>query len=442
MNVKSHSIVNSYLVLTGLHTLSASLIWGVNTLFLLNAGLNIAQVFIVNASYTAAMAVFEIPTGILADTRGRRISYLLSIVFLLVGTLGYIGAARAGGGLALFILTSIIIGIGFTFYSGAVEAWLVDALKATGYIGELDDIFAQGAFVSSVAMLIGTVSGGILGTVDLTLPYLLRCVLLVIVFVVAFLTMKEIGFTPTKPSLAELPSELRKIARASVSYGWGQPSMRLLVITTFIQSIFFTWGFYAWQPYFLQLLGQNAPWVAGVVSALISLATMSGNYLVKKRANRQGRRTSLLLIAAIVSTCAAVGTGLAHSFILAVVFYLISSVARGIWVPVKQAYMHQLIPSAQRATVISFDSLVDSAGSVIGQAGLGQVSEQYSIGTGYVLGGLITVLNWPVIWLLRRRQDDEDFIVGEAGKKSACGAQGVPSISGVDSQAGLCLRGD
>ena len=89
----SRQVILNYRAMAGLYTLSASLIWGVNTLFLLDAGLDILEVFIANATFTASMAVFEIPTGVVADTVGRRFSFLLSIVIVFVGTLGYVGIA-------------------------------------------------------------------------------------------------------------------------------------------------------------------------------------------------------------------------------------------------------------------------------------------------------------------------------------------------------------
>src|SRR5918912_3134757 len=144
-------VIRSYLVISGLFTLSASLIWGINTLFLLHAGLSIFEVFVANAAFTAAMALFEVPTGVVADTGGRRASFLLSEATLAVGTLAYVGVAAIGGGLLLFCLAGVILGLGYTFYSGAVEAWVVDALKATGYQAELDGLFAKASMVSSVA---------------------------------------------------------------------------------------------------------------------------------------------------------------------------------------------------------------------------------------------------------------------------------------------------
>jgi MFS family permease len=162
--VDPRKVIRAYLLITGLFTLSASVIWGVNTLFLLDAGLNIFEVFVANAVFTAGMALFEVPTGVVADTRGRRLSFLLSEAVLLVGTLAYVGVAAIGGGVVMFSLAGIILGLGYTFYSGAVEAWLVDALRTSGFKEELDPVFARGAMVAGVATLIGTVGGGLLGS--------------------------------------------------------------------------------------------------------------------------------------------------------------------------------------------------------------------------------------------------------------------------------------
>src|SRR5436190_12480557 len=213
-------VIRGYLVISGLFTLSASLIWGINTLFLLHAGLSIFEVFVANAAFTAAMALFEVPTGVVADTRGRRISFLLSEATLAVGTLAYVGVAAIHGGLLLFCLAGVILGLGYTFYSGAVEAWLVDALHATGYSRELDGVFARASTVSSVAMIVGTILGGLLGQIGLSVPYLARTALLLMALAVGLRTMHEIGFTPRTMHLQGIVGEMRKVGRAGITYGW------------------------------------------------------------------------------------------------------------------------------------------------------------------------------------------------------------------------------
>ena len=91
----SRVVLRSYFAISGVYTLSASLIWSVNTLFLLDAGLDIFGVFIAGAAFTAGNVLFEIPTGVVADTVGRRTSFLLSVSILCVGTLAYVAIPYA-----------------------------------------------------------------------------------------------------------------------------------------------------------------------------------------------------------------------------------------------------------------------------------------------------------------------------------------------------------
>jgi MFS family permease len=435
MRTPAH-VVRTYLVISGLFTLSASVIWGVNTLFLIDAGLDIFEVFIANAAFTAGMVIFEIPTGVVADTSGRRRSFLLSAATLLVSTLAYVAIAAVGGGLALFVAASIVLGLGFSFYSGAVEAWLVDALKATGYQGQLDGVFARGEMVSGAAMLVGSVGGGLLGTLDLAWPFVVRALLLGGVFLVGLGWMHDVGFTPRTTRLAAMPTEMGRVLHASVEFGWRSRPVRLLMLVSLFQGGYLMWGFYAWPPYFLELLGRDAVWVSGVVAALIALSTIAGNTLVELFTRVCGRRTTLLLWASAVMVAAVVGVGLAGSFWLAVALLLVATVAEGVAMPVQQAYLHQVVPSSQRATVVSSVSLVSSAGGIGGQLGLGYVARAQSVAVGYVTGGLTLLLALPPLLLLRRMREPADAIVGrKAGKKGPCAAQGLPVVAAVDTTA-------
>jgi MFS family permease len=431
--VAPERVIRTYLVLAGLYTLSASLIWGVNTLFLLDAGLDIAQVFVANAAYTAGMVLFEIPTGVVADTLGRRMSFLVSIAVLLGSTLLYVVAGVAEAGLGTFIGVSVLIGLGYTFYSGATEAWLVDALRGSGYDGELDRVFSRGQAVTAAAMLVGTLSGGFLGMIDLSVPFLARAGLLVPVFAIAWATMHDVGFDRRPLTRATFAGELRSVTRSSVRYGLHDRRVRLLILVPFFQYGFFVWGWYAWQPYFLELLDRDEIWVAGVISAVLSLAMIVGNSLVGRFSRACARRTTIIFWAAAVQTVAAVGVGLFTEFYAAAGMLVIFSVAMGVLGPVKQAYLHESIPSEQRATLVSFDSLVGNLGSVGGQVGLGQVSRARGIADGYVLGGAATILVLPIVALLRRLGGPADRIVGDHGGKDApCAAQGLPAVAAVD----------
>ena len=430
---ESRRVLAGYFTLAGLYTLSAALIWGVNTLFLLDAGLSFFEVFVANAAFSAGMVVFEIPTGVVADTLGRRVSFLLSVSVLGATTLLYVALAQLEAGVVAFALVSVGMGLGFTFYSGAMEAWLVDALAVTGYRGILDRVFARGQQITGAAMLVGAVGGGLLGQIDLAIPYLVRAALLAVVFVVAFVVMHDLGFTPRRVSAAELPGEIVRNGKAGVEFGWGQRPLRLLMLASLVQVGFLTWGFYASQPYLLALLDSDAVWIAGLVAAGVALSTIAGNQVVTIASRFCGRRTTLLLAAAALQTCAAVALGVASSFWVALPAFLLVTASVGVTSPVRQAYLHQVVPTEQRATVVSFDSMVSNVGGVGGQVGLGALGEARSVGAAFVAGGVATAAALPLLAKLRRLGGTADLVVGErAGAESACAASGLPAVSAVE----------
>src|SRR3989441_7243857 len=266
------SVQRTYLVLLLGNTLAASLIWGINTIFLLDAGLSNLEAFADNAFFTAVMVVFEVPTGVVADTVGRRASYLLGTVTLAASTLLYVLLWKIRAPFWQWAVVSMLIGLGFTFFSGAVEAWLVDALKATGFTGELESVFGRGQVVTGVAMLTGSVAGGLIAQeTNLGIPFVLRGLIFLGMFVVAFRLLRDVGFSPEKAG--KVVTEVRKIASASIEYGLRVPSVRWLMIESLFTGGVGIYGFYALQPYLLQLYGdRRAHRIAGPAAAVVGRA--------------------------------------------------------------------------------------------------------------------------------------------------------------------------
>lgn len=433
-------VVRAYLVIVGVWTVSAALIWGVFALFLLDAGLTIFEVFVANAAFTTGMVIFEVPTGVVADVWGRRTSFLLSAATLSLGTAGYVALAQAGLGLVPYVVVSVFLGLGFTFYSGATEAWLVDALDATGFSGDMDGVFSKAGQVTALAMLVGTVGGGVLGDVDLALPFLLRSALLAVLFVLAYRWMHDIGFEPkvvTGTGLSAVRNEVARVGRASMEHGWKVRPLRGVFALAGLQTAFMFWGWYAWQPYFLELLGQRAIWVAGVVAAALALSMMAGNWVAGRLVRHVERRTTILLWAFAVEAMGILGVGLATSFPVAFGFFVVAALALGVTQPVQQSYLHKLVPSEHRATVVSFSGLVGSAGGSAGQVALGRISEDASIPAGYLAGGALVGLSLPVVAWMRGLGGKGDRIEGPGAGPEGQGPSKMPAAAvGVEGSAG------
>ncbi len=410
MTATAGSVQRTYLTLTLLTTFAASFIWGVNTLFLLDAGLSNTEAFAANAFFAVGQVIFEVPTGVVADTRGRRFSYLLGAVTLLASTLLYYVMWQVHAPFAGWALASILLGLGFTFFSGATEAWLVDALTATGYTGVLETVLGRAQTVSGFAMLVGSVLGGVVAQVaDLGVPYLLRAALLGLTLVVAFRYMHDIGFSPRRG--AGHVAEIRSVIRGSIDGGWRNPPVRALMLAAPFTSGVGFFAFYASQPYLLQLYGDPQAYsVAGLAAALFAGAQILGGILVPYARRLFRRRTDAILLATIGTVVILGVIGWTGNFIVALVLLALWALVFALEIPLRQAYINGLIPSEQRATVLSFDSFMGSIGGAAAQPALGRVADVYGYGPSYVVAGAIQVLAIPFVLMARRQRAASDPI--------------------------------
>jgi MFS family permease len=419
-------VQRTYIVLTLLQTLAASLIWGVNTLFLLDAGLSLTEAFVANAAFTAGMVVFEVPTGVIADTFGRRTSFILGAATLLVTTAAYLGLWYVEAGIWWWVLVSALIGLGFTFFSGATEAWLVDALAATGYEGGIESVFGRGQTVSGAAMLVGTIGGGFLGQINLGLPYAARSILLLTVIGAAWMWMHDIGYEPAKG--IAIGRQVRSLLRSSVRHGLGNPPVRMFMLGAPFAAGVGIWIFYAFQPYLLELFGDpNATYLAGIAAAVFATAQMIGGASVNWVRRRVSSRTGVITMEVAIGSLALIGVGFAEmlaiplGFWVAITLLALTALVSALSSPMQQAYMNACIPSEQRATVLSFASLMGSAGGVVAQPALGRVADVFSLGTGYVVAGLVYAIRLPFIIAVRRMRLPADEVVAPRRATGAVG---------------------
>jgi MFS family permease len=400
-----------YLVLVAGNTLAASVIWGINTLFLLDAGLTNLEAFAANAFFTAGMCLFEIPTGVVADAWGRRTSYLLGTVVLSASTFLYYLLWVSHGPFWQWAVVSVLLGLGFTFFSGAVEAWLVDALGATGYTGSLEAVFGHAQAVGGTAMLTGAVGGGVLAqATSLGFPFLVRVGALLVMTVVAAIFMRDLGFTPDRTVPAR--EAVRAILRASVRHGLGHRPVRWLMLAApFVSGVSF-YAFYAMQPYLLELYGDEGAYsVAGLAAAIVAGSQIVGGLVARRLRATFARRTTAIILATAVAGVALGALALTRSFIVALGLLVVWGLVEAAALPVRQAYLNDLIPSQQRATVLSFDSLMGSAGGVVIQPVLGRAADVTSYGTSYAFGALFQLAAVPFLIKSRRERDPADLRV-------------------------------
>jgi MFS family permease len=183
------------------------------------------------------------------------------------------------------------------------------------------------------------------------------------------------------------------------------------------------YGFYALQPYLLELYGDpEAYQIAGLVAAIVAGAQILGGLAAPRIRRLVRRRTTALIATAGASTLTLGVIGIADSFWAVLGLIVVWGLLFAASTPIRQSYLNGLIPSQQRATILSFDSLMASGGGVWTQPALGRSADMWGYGPSYLLAAGISVLALPFLSLSRAQDAEADFVepgAPQAGSPSA-----------------------
>jgi MFS family permease len=236
----------------------------------------------------------------------------------------------------------------------------------------------------------------------------------VLSFICAFLLMHDTGFTPKHDK--RTTDEVRSVLRCAIEHGLAHPPIRWMMLAAPFVGGVSMYAFYAMQPYLLEMYGDSRAYaVAGLAAAIVAGAQIVGGILVPHIGRLFSRRTSVILLATALGAVILALIGLVHSFWWVTALLALWGVLFAALTPVRQAYLNGLIAAEQRATVLSFDSLMASAGGAILQPVLGKTADIWSYSTSYVVCAALQSLAIPFVWLARGERPSSDAFGVEQG---------------------------
>lgn len=350
-----------------------NLIMPIVVLFYQENGLSMSQIFILKSIYSIAMVATELPSGYLADVWGCRRTLLFGAVLGTIGIMIYSFSAD----FTSFVVAEIILGIGFSFVSGADSAMLYDSLKAENredeYIKYEGRITSGGNFAEALA----GISGGFLATISLRTPYYFQIVVAATAIPAAYF-LKE-----PKHALERTHLKMMEIL-SIVKLTYQQPEMRsAIMISSFTGAATLT---YAWfvQPYF-QEAGVPVS-VFGILWTMLNLSAGVFSMFSYRIERSLGKKNTLLLIVILLSL-GFVLTSLEISYLgIAILFgfYMV----RGIATPVLKDYINQYTDSKVRATILSVRNLeIRIIFAAVGPV-LGFLMDKFSLSTALMVTGI------------------------------------------------------
>lgn len=368
--------------------------------FVETVGMGPLELVLVGTALEATIFLFEIPTGVVADTVGRKRSCVLGWLVIgaglvLAGSVPEVWAVLAGWA---------VWGLGWTFTSGAYQAWITDEVGAdrvgpvfargdrAGYAGALAGIGASVVLAASTSTATAVVAGG---------------VAVAAVALAALVAMPETGWRPradgARPSLAELARTAGDGARLVRA----RPVLLLILGITFLVGMSTEAFDRLWQARLLELglpaLGSLDPiyWFGILEAAALLLGIVAASVLVRRfeAVSRAGLARVLLVVTA-AQLAAAAAFGLAGGLALAVAALLAYRLTRALATPLSATWLNAGIPdSSVRATVLSIASQADAVGQTAGGPALGAIGSAYSIRAALVAGAAVLA---PALGLFAR----------------------------------------
>jgi MFS family permease len=233
-----------------------------------------------------------------------------------------------------------------------------------------------------------------------------------VTLVVAVRFMHDLGFTPDRE--ARPLAAVRAVFHGAVDGGLRNPPVRWLMLAApFVSGVGF-YGFYALQPYLLQLYGDpNAYSIAGLAAAIIAAAQIFGGLVVWRVRRLFRRRTDALILGGLANIVLLFLIGWTTTFAVALLLLAGWALVFALESPFRQAFINGLIPSEQRATVLSFDSLMGSVGGVVAQPALGRSADAFGYGASYMISAGVAALAVPFVLLARREHATSDPITAD-----------------------------
>lgn len=378
-----------YYLMVLLMDLAVNFLMGTYMVYLMAKGMNLFDCHLINFAMWVALLVFEIPTGLIADVFGRKVSVILSNLIKGVSFLIYASANSFWG----FILGEVVYQFGSTFSSGAFESWMMDAVEKK----ERERIVRNAEKIAKITGMVGAGLGGWMMDFSLGLPWICGGITCFVAAIIGWWLMDEKPeFTKRKSGILK---NFLKYGRESLIFIKTDKAYRFMVFIGFIQAIALHVANMQWQILFTHWLDRKI-WF-GLLFSLISISLFAGIHISGYWLRGMSDKKRLIICQMVIGLLIWL-TVLMKSVWLVLLFFCLHEVFRGVYNPIYIVYQNEVIPEENnhiRATLISCQKMGDSIGRIIGVLVGGVIIQWYGIYCSWTFAGLVLIV-FGVIFLL------------------------------------------
>ena len=395
--VNKLSAYKTYLLFSAITAMCFSLVATVMIVYHIEiVHLNPLQLILVGTTLELACFIFEIPTGIVADVYSRKLSIVIGGVLTGVGFIleGSISSV-------IFVLVAQIgWGLGSTFISGSLEAWIAEEEKNK----DLDEIYIKGAQAGQIGAFIGIVLSTVIANFSVRLPIIVSGVLFIILALFLWLYMPENNFKPSAPGDLNTFKKMVYTFKSGLKFVKSKSIIMILLAVTLFYGLS-SEGYarlsnaHFFQETTLPKLGNlsSVTWfgIFGILGMILSFIVM--HFMAKNLKNEDNRKNGkLLLCINILYISSMLIFALTRNFSLMLIAYLATNTFRIINEPIFSAWLNGHIDDNSRATVLSINGQMNSLGQILGGPIIGIIATNISVSIGIVCTSLLVA---PVLVL-------------------------------------------
>lgn len=395
--VNKLSAYKTYLLFSAITAMCFSLVATVMIVYHIEiVHLNPLQLILVGTTLELACFIFEIPTGIVADVYSRKLSIVIGGVLTGVGFI-------LEGSISSFVfvlVAQIVWGLGSTFISGSLEAWIAEEEKNK----DLDEIYIKGAQAGQIGAFIGIVLSTVIANLSVRLPIIVSGVLFIILALFLWLYMPENNFKPSAPGDLNTFKKMVYTFKSGLKFVKSKSIIMILLAVTLFYGLSSEGYDRLSNAHFLQdttlpKLGNlsSVTWfgIFGILGMILSFIVM--HFMAKNLKNEDNRKNGkLLLCINILYISSMLIFALTRNFSLMLIAYLATNTFRIINEPIFSAWLNGHIDDNSRATVLSINGQMNSLGQILGGPIIGIIATNISVSIGIVCTSLLVA---PVLVL-------------------------------------------
>lgn len=395
--VNKLSAYKTYLLFSAITAMCFSLVTTVMIVYHIEiVHLNPLQLILVGTTLELACFIFEIPTGIVADVYSRKLSIVIGGVLTGVGFI-------LEGSISSFVfvlVAQIVWGLGSTFISGSLEAWIAEEEKNK----DLDEIYIKGAQAGQIGAFIGIVLSTVIANFSVRLPIIVSGVLFIILALFLWLYMPENNFKPSVPGDLNTFKKMVYTFKSGLKFVKSKSIIMILLAVTLFYGLSSEGYDRLSNAHFLQdttlpKLGNlsSVTWfgIFGILGMILSFIVM--HFMAKNLKNEDNRKNGkLLLCINILYISSMLIFALTRNFSLMLIAYLATNTFRIINKPIFSAWLNGHIDDNSRATVLSINGQMNSLGQILGGPIIGIIATNISVSIGIVCTSLLVA---PVLVL-------------------------------------------